>query len=192
MFFKSLFLFSLWKANRMRELMSPSRIHFGHKSIVLILLLTLSQGVGCSDAKFAVRPAAGKVLCAGQPVSGGTVTFIPIGDDTTQETGKVATAEVKPDGTFVLSTYGRFDGAIQGKHRVEYTAGEGGSSEKAETPSSGQSEQEDSATENESEEEEAYKKPKPKKPKSGAPACEQKREIIVEVTSSQNDFTIEL
>jgi len=176
----------------MRGLMFPSRIYFGYKPIMLVLLLTLSQVLGCSDAKFVVRPASGKVLCAGQPVSGGTVTFIPIGDDTTQETGKVATAEVKPDGTFVLSTYGRFDGAILGKHRVEYVAGEGGSSEKTETPNSEDSDENESAAENESEEEEAYKKPKSKKPKLGTPACEQKREINVEVTSSQNEFMIEL
>lgn len=176
----------------MRELTFPSPINFVPKLIVMVVLLILSQAMGCSDAKFAVRSASGKVLCAGQPVSGGTVTFIPVGEDNTQETGKVATAEVKPDGTFVLSTYGRFDGAIQGKHRVEYSAAETNSSDEVETPSSEGSEENESAAESESEAEEAYKKPKSKKPKSERTACKQKREIIVEVTSSENNFSIEL
>lgn len=139
---------------------------------------------GCNGRDFSVQPAQGKVLCKGEPVTGGSITFIPIGDEKTQKTGKVATAAIKPDGTFVLSTYGRFDGAIVGKHRVEYI-GNGGDGE-AEDEEVEASENTDSEAE--------ISSPQPTSPKTAAESqgCVQDREIIVEVTHSKNDFTIEL
>jgi hypothetical protein len=48
----------------------------------------------------------------GQPLTKGTVTFEPDG------AGKEATGEIQADGTFVLSTYKKDDGAVLGNHRV--------------------------------------------------------------------------
>ncbi len=87
----------------------------------------------CGPSGFPVAPVTGKVLCKGQPVSSGTITFVPIGKPGSKETGKPASGMLKSDGTFSLSTYGRFDGAIVGEHDVQFTSSEGEESE-AEAP----------------------------------------------------------
>ena len=154
-----------------------------HRLLYLAALaITLGFEVGCSSGDFAVQPAQGKVLCQGEPVTGGSITFIPIGDENAQKTGKVATAAIKPDGTFVLSTYGRFDGAIVGKHRVEYIVAGGDSA----------SEDEEKEVTEDTDSESASPTPKRNNSSKESKECVQDREIIVEVTYSKNDFTIDL
>jgi altronate dehydratase len=99
-----------------------------------------------------------------------------------QESGKAATAVVNQDGTFILSTYGRFDGAIIGKHRVVYQSDEGETDEEANDPQE----------EHQSDSTETAQRPQPGKPKSVFSACVQTKEILVEVTNRENEFTIEL
>jgi hypothetical protein len=152
------------------------------------LLTLLSSAVlvvantGCGGNAFPVALAKGKVLCNGQPVNSGYISFIPMGDG--EENGKTAAATLASDGTFTLSTYGKFDGAIVGKHKVEFT-GSGG--EDAET-----------AAEEEEAEPESVDEPEAKaqaigKPQKGKNSCVQKKEIIVEVTAAgPNEFTIEI
>jgi hypothetical protein len=142
------------------------------------LLPTLS---GCGGGKFRVTPAKGKVVCAGNPVTVGTVTFTPVGEG--MELGKPATAAVGPDGTFVLTTNDRFDGAVVGKHRVVYVGSEG------------EEEEEESASkpaEGSAEEMAAYAK-KVREQATKKMSCVLPGELIVEVTDGgENDFTIEL
>lgn len=135
---------------------------------------------GCGESKFPVRPATGQVLCGGKPVTTGSVSFTPIGEPNVLETGKAATAALGADGKFVLTTFERFDGAIVGKHRVQYNVPEqDGSDEESEVladpdaPGGG-----------------PQSRPRPAQARS---LCVQKQEIIVEVDASgTNDFTIEL
>lgn len=75
-------------------------------------------GCGRKGAEYQVAPVKGTITCQGQPVKDGSVTFRPLGTGTTL--GKPASAEVV-DGAFVLSTYGKDDGAVIGKHEVTYT-----------------------------------------------------------------------
>jgi hypothetical protein len=70
----------------------------------------IAAAIGCSD-KPAVAPASGKVLYNGQPVPYGNVMFQPA-------KGQPAGAAIQPDGTFRLSTFSEFDGAIIGPHKV--------------------------------------------------------------------------
>lgn len=136
------------------------------------LLVTLS---GCGQGKFAVKPAKGKVVAAGKPVTSGSVTFVPVGNPSDLEAGKPASGAIAEDGTFVLSTFNRFDGAIVGKHRVQYVGAEDEDSE------------EDGPTEEEATSTQARPAAQQK------PQYVQNGEIIVEVTASgPNDFTIEL
>ena len=65
---------------------------------------------GC-DAKPTVAPAGGRVLYNGQPLPYGNVMFQP-------PQGQPAGAAIQPDGTFRLSTFAEFDGAIVGPHKV--------------------------------------------------------------------------
>lgn len=145
----------------------------------LFTLLTCALFVtstGCGEGQFPVRPAKGKVVSKGQPVTVGSVTFTPIGTSSSLEVGKPASGALAADGTFTLSTFDRFDGAIVGKHSVLYIGGE--------DEESGDEESEDPDPDS--------KKNAPVK-KQQKPTFVQKAEITVEVTQSgPNDFTIEL
>ena len=58
-------------------------------------------------------PVKGKVTYKGQPVTKGIVRFEPDGGF-----GRMATGELKSDGTFELSTLKPGDGVVAGEHRV--------------------------------------------------------------------------
>ncbi|WP_145434122.1 hypothetical protein [Lacipirellula limnantheis] len=79
-------------------------------SVALVGLAALS---GCSD-KPAVAPVSGKVTYNGKPMPYGSVGFQPA-------QGQPAGAAIQPDGTFRLSTFAEFDGAIIGPHKVKVT-----------------------------------------------------------------------
>ncbi len=87
---------------------------FARRSVVLALLLTAA---GCSSASMA--PAKGRVLFRGRPVGDAAVTFNPVPRaDGDREAGKPATGFSAADGTFALSTFRPYDGALVGPHRV--------------------------------------------------------------------------
>lgn len=70
----------------------------------------IAVSVGCDDNP-AVAPASGRVLYNGQPVPYGNVMFQPA-------QGQPAGAAIQPDGTFQMSTFAEYDGAIVGPHKV--------------------------------------------------------------------------
>ncbi len=100
-------------------------------------VLTVSVA-GCGGGAFEVVPAGGSVQFNGAPVSAGSITMVPVAA-AGAEPGKPAKAELRADGTFELSTYGQFDGAIPGRHTVIY---EGPEAEEAEEAEEGESETE--------------------------------------------------
>ncbi len=114
-------------------------------------------------------------MCNGQPVTGGTVALIPLGEGG-GEAGRPARGTVGPDGTFVLTTYDPSDGAAVGKHRVEYAGPE----------------------DEEEEEEEGGElapdaEPAPRRQAQQKPQYVLAAEMIVEVKDDgENDFTIEV
>ncbi len=61
---------------------------------------------------------SGRVVSNGQPVTGGSITFMPTDS---QAGGMPASGEVKPEGTFVLGTEKPGDGVAIGKHTVSYS-----------------------------------------------------------------------
>jgi hypothetical protein len=89
------------------------------KSIHSIALVTLATaavvlaGCGSNDKKTAV--VRGTVTYDGKAVPNGTVSFIPAD-------GRSATGEVQPDGSYILTTYRKGDGAILGQHKVVIVA----------------------------------------------------------------------
>ena len=146
----------------------------------IALLPTL---VGCGSGKFPVAKAKGKVICNGQPVTSGSVTFSPMGEADSLEVGKSATATVGSDGTFVLTTDNRFDGAVVGKHRVQYVGEEGEESEEESAATPAEGSPEEAAQSAKRDQQEAKRKSQ----------CVQTGEIVVEVKADgNNDFTIEL
>ncbi len=58
----------------------------------------------------------GKVTSKGEPVTFGTVSFVP--DATKGTGGPIATGTIKSDGTYVLSTDEAGDGALVGHHKI--------------------------------------------------------------------------
>lgn len=88
------------------------------------LLMLLSFGfevffLGCGPSgDFPTAPTTGRVTCEGQPVPYVMVFFEPIQEGKTGLIGKQGFAYAEEDGTFSISTYGKNDGAVVGKHRV--------------------------------------------------------------------------
>jgi len=143
---------------------------------VLVLAFALLAFLsGCGGGKASLAPAKGKVVCNGQPVTGGTVALIPLGEGG-GEGGRPARCTVGPDGTFVLTTYDPSDGAAVGKHRVEYAGPE----------------------DEDEEEEEGGElapdvEPAPRRQVQQKPQYVLAGEMIVEVKDDgENDFTIEV
>ena len=79
------------------------------------ILLLACAGCG-SGAKFPIAHVSGKVTFQGKPLpGGGTISFIPVEEGERRAAG----GEIKPDGTYTVSTYSEGDGALVGKHRIE-------------------------------------------------------------------------
>ncbi len=88
-------------------------------SMIAMQMLVVSIGCGSSDSK-ATAKVEGKITASGQPVTGGSMNFQPVGTGTSG-VGKAASGTVQSDGTFKLTTYQPDDGAVIGKHRVTFT-----------------------------------------------------------------------
>ncbi|TWW08564.1 hypothetical protein E3A20_23080, partial [Planctomyces bekefii] len=115
----------------------------------------------------------------------GSITLVPLAAAgaaaTGKDVGKPAKAELKADGTFELSTYGQFDGAVPGRHKVIYEGPEGEEAGEEEEAAEGETETADPN---------ARKARKTAKPKT---ALQVKEGTEVEVKSgSENRFVIEL
>ena len=78
-------------------------------ALALVMLLALA-GCGALSAPQGATtvPVKGKVTHNGKPLTKGVINFQPEG------AGKDATGEIQPDGTFVLTTYKKDDGAVVG------------------------------------------------------------------------------
>ena len=81
----------------------------------LLVMIAIFGLVGCSDTERPIYPVRGIVRFPdGKVLRDGSVEFEIIG----VEKPVTATGKVQPDGSFVLGTYQRDDGALVGKHRV--------------------------------------------------------------------------
>lgn len=84
------------------------------RCVAVSLLLPL--GMGC-DSRPQRVPIAGKVLIDGQPLTYGSVRFIP-------DAARPSMASLDGDGNFTLSCFDANDGAVRGTHSVEIVAAE--------------------------------------------------------------------
>jgi hypothetical protein len=76
---------------------------------------------GCGGTDFPTAKVLGKVVFEDAPVTGGTVTFVPINADGSPRDGKAAVGTIGDGGVFELRTYEDGDGAITGHHKVVYS-----------------------------------------------------------------------
>ena len=92
--------------------------------IASLVLAGLSTWSGCGESgdEYQVAPVKGTVTFNGEAVKGGSISLRPTTQVAGKEgvAGKPASGKVGDDGTFVLSTYGKEDGAVIGKHKVSY------------------------------------------------------------------------
>jgi hypothetical protein len=87
-------------------------------AVVSIPSVLVVLGCGSGVERFSVARTEGVVLCNGVPVENAQVYFEPLITGKSAKVGKQAFAFTNAEGAFVLSTYGRDDGAVVGKHRV--------------------------------------------------------------------------
>ena len=85
--------------------------------ICAALVLTLLSG--CSKSPFNTAPVTVSLSLDGEPLSGGRVVLMPVMSADSLETGKPGIADIGPDGTAPVSTYGSGDGAVVGDHTAK-------------------------------------------------------------------------
>jgi hypothetical protein len=80
-----------------------------------LLAALLSAVYGCGHDDSPTAPVRGRVFYKGAPLPGGSIVFTPDADKGCQ--GPLARGEIRPDGTYTLTTDGR-PGAVPGWHRI--------------------------------------------------------------------------
>ena len=90
----------------------------------ILLAISVLTGLGCGKQEFQVARVSGTVTCGGRTLTEGMVLFTPIGTSgkKTHDTGRTASGMIEEDGSFVLTTYRKGDGAIIGTHTVSVFA----------------------------------------------------------------------
>lgn len=158
--------------------MSVSAFLFDRCCAPLMCTLFISAVIcGCGEARPPLAVAGGKVVCGGIAVTSGSITFVPIAENGEKNPGKAAKGEITGDGSFRLTTWDAFDGAVVGRHRVEFEASENDTEEDAELPA------------DESEQEAAPSR----RPAAAIDQFHLPGELILEVRSGvENQFNIEL
>jgi hypothetical protein len=86
------------------------------RAAALVAAAAVLLAAGCGTDRKKTAEVTGKVTYRGKPVPNGTVTFIP------EAGGPPATGEIRPDGTYTLTTYSKGDGAVPGRHKVVIVA----------------------------------------------------------------------
>lgn len=79
--------------------------------------LGIVAAVGCNDGRPKRVTVSGTVLLDGEPLTKGSVIFVPEG-------GRPSNGKIGPDGRFVLRCFDDDDGALLGVHRVAVAAKE--------------------------------------------------------------------
>ena len=75
----------------------------------------LLAAAGCGHDDPALAPVHGRVYYKGAPLAGGSIVFTPDADK--GGSGPIARGEIRPDGTYTLTTDGQ-PGATPGWHRI--------------------------------------------------------------------------
>jgi len=85
---------------------------FFRSTLVALALVACTVMAGCGEGgKEKVAKVSGKLTYKGAALANVTVTFTP-------EKGRPATGETDSEGKFKLSTFGKDDGAVFGKHKI--------------------------------------------------------------------------
>jgi hypothetical protein len=91
------------------------RVHQTIKAACCVASLMLL--VGCGDGRPTRVPVSGRVLIDNQPLTFGTIQFLPAG-------ARASQGKIDKEGRFTLTCFGKEDGAVIGRHSVAVLAGE--------------------------------------------------------------------
>jgi len=86
------------------------------QSGLLLAALAVLPLVGCGGGDQMVS-VSGTITWQGMPIAQGTVAFMPL-ERVEDGPSRMATGRIESDGTYRLSTFGHFDGAMPGQYRV--------------------------------------------------------------------------
>ena len=87
--------------------------------LLTVGILGFGLWLGCgASGEFPTAPTSGKVVCEGKPAPHVMVFFEPLEGGKSAIVGRSGFAIADEEGRFVLSSYGKNDGAVVGKHRV--------------------------------------------------------------------------
>src|SRR5687768_5614714 len=89
---------------------------FRRTDVVASLTLVVAAVVAGCGGGGNTSSVTGKVVANGQPVTEGSITFMPVDG----KAGQPAGGEVQADGSFKMKTENK-EGAVVGKHTVSYT-----------------------------------------------------------------------
>jgi hypothetical protein len=85
---------------------------------LVLVAPVLAVVAGCDGGGPKMVPIAGQVIYQSQPLTSGTVLYIPRDRDS----GRQARGEIQPDGTFRLMTFKPGDGAMVGEYDISIVA----------------------------------------------------------------------
>lgn len=85
------------------------------RPVALAALATLGCGPGHD---YELAPVRGTVTVDGQPLAGGRVMFAPVAAGDAVTAGKPGFGDIDADGSFVVTTYAKHDGAVVAEHWV--------------------------------------------------------------------------
>jgi hypothetical protein len=95
--------------------------HRRRRFLALVSLFALHGSLflpGCArPQRLPTAEVTGQVTYDGEPLPQGVVIFEPA-------TGRAASGQIRPDGSFTLGTYEKADGAVLGRHRAAVIARE--------------------------------------------------------------------
>lgn len=83
--------------------------------IATTFALSCAWMIGCGDGRPARVPISGQVLIDGQPLTFGSIRFVP-------SAGRASYGDLDKQGRFVMTCFGENDGVLLGKHRIEVAA----------------------------------------------------------------------
>jgi len=95
---------------------SAARRSFLTSSGTLLLWVLLMMPAGCSDGRPVLVNVSGKVVFQGQPLTAGSVSMIPAGDNDFQ--GDAPSSQLQLDGQFEMKTFPWGAGVTPGRYTV--------------------------------------------------------------------------
>lgn len=96
--------------------MAPQNLRMHRvRTLSAILALAVLTATGCGGGNgLEMYPVRGEVTYKGKPLERGIVDYLP----TAPDAGRPASGSIQPDGTFVLTTHARDDGAVKGTYSI--------------------------------------------------------------------------